>query len=123
MSLRDNIIEKLYELLHTSDVPLDIIDKAQHILLMIHQDDLTIDNLAHELPSKDIDRLKQEKKEVSRYNISEQRLLLSIMIRLLTTNLTLLKSKEERLEFYMSLPSLFKLVYETLYTFLQNKFS
>ena len=121
MSLKDNIIEKLYELLHSSDIPLDIIDKSEHILLMIHEEDLNIENLAHELPPKDINRLKQEKNDVSRYNISEQRLLLSIMIRLLTTNLTLLKSKEERLEFYMSLPSLFKLVYETLYTFLQNK--
>ena len=121
MSLRDNIIEKLYELLYSSDIPLDIIDKSEHILLIIHEDDLTIENLAHELPPQDINRLKQEKKEVSKYHISEQQLLLSIMIRLLTTNLTLLKSKEERLEFYMGLPSLFKLVYETLYTFLQNK--
>ncbi|MFX1340261.1 MAG: hypothetical protein ACFFDK_16750 [Promethearchaeota archaeon] len=121
MSLRENIIEKLYELYNSSDIPIDIIDRSENLLLMIHQDDLTIANLAHELPPKDIQRLKEEKREVARYNISEQRLLLSIIIRLLTTNLTLLHSKEERLEFYMSLPSIFKSVYETLYTFLQNK--
>jgi len=121
MSLRENIIEKLYELLNSSDIPIEIIDKSEDLLLMIHEDDLTIENLAHELTSKDIKRLKEEKQEVARYHISEQRLLLSIIIRLLTTNLTILKSKEERLEFYMSLPSIFKSVYETLYTFLENK--
>ena len=121
MSLRENIIEKLYELLNPSEIPLDIIDKSEDLLLMIHQGDLTIDNLAHELTPKEIKSLQMEKKDVARYNISEQRLILSIIIRLLTTNLTLLHSKEERLEFYMSLPSTFKSVYETLYTFLENK--
>ena len=121
MSLRENIIEKLYKLLHPSDIPLDILDKSEDILLMIHEEDLTIDNLAQELNPKEIKSLRDEKNDVARYNISEQRLLLSIIIRLLTTNLALLQSKEERLEFYMSLPSTFKAVYETLYTFLENK--
>jgi hypothetical protein len=57
MSLRDNIIEKLYALFQSSDIPLDIIDKSENLLLMIHHDDLIIDNLAHELPPKDINRL------------------------------------------------------------------
>ena len=112
MSLNNNIIEKVYHFLEKADTSLDFNKNSEDILLERHYDDLRIDNLTSDLRAEDMDKLREG---LAESNVSEQKYLLNMIIHYLTVNLIDLHTKEDRLEFFINLPSLFKLIYQSLY--------
>ena len=58
MSLRANIIEKVYHFLEKADTSLGFDNKSEDILLKKHHDELRIDNLISEFRAEDIDKLR-----------------------------------------------------------------
>ena len=54
---------------------------------------------------------------VVKSKVSEQKYLLQMIMSFLFTNLGVLNTTENRLEFFVDLPALFKVIYQSLYGF------
>ena len=112
MSLKSNIVEKLYDLLNSTEISMESVNNSELVLLHRHFNDLTIEKLIFELEPEDIDKIKSG---LAESKVSEQKYILNLIIGFLLDNLKELSTKERRLEFYLSLPHIFKSIYKSLF--------
>ena len=84
MSLKDNIVEKIYSFLEQIDASLDFDNNSEDILLKKHHNELTINNLISEMRPKEIEKLREG---VVKSKVSEQKYLLQMIMSFLFTNL------------------------------------
>ena len=117
MSLKDNILEKLYMLLNEHKISQEKIEKSEAILLTKHYKNLIVGNFENEYI--EFDNLKEFQNLSTKMNVPTQQLLLSAVIGFFANFICSLPSKEERLEIFASLTPSFKLIYESLYEVLR----
>ncbi len=102
--------------MNTKKISDDTIDKSNEFLILKHFNELKVDNFRTELIG--FEGIHKLKSEIVGREISEQEMLLSMIISLLYENLVELNTKEKRLEFYTTLTPTFINIYESFYDLL-----
>ncbi len=119
MSLKNNIIEKLYILLGESKIPQYKKDESEENLIALHFKELKVENFNNEYFK--FESVEELHKTAIEYGLSPEKLLLAAIINFLTETILRLPTKEERLEIFLDLTPSFKLIYESLYKILSEE--